>query len=61
MMSAMDDHRQHVDNGVEVPALEFPDNDPAYIEVLRTTFQWQGIHDDTRAQMVTQLLGEDWE
>jgi len=57
----MDEHRAHVEQGVEQPQLTFPENDPAYIEILRTTFQWQDIHDDTRAQMVTQLLGEDWE
>jgi hypothetical protein len=44
-----------------VPAdLEFPDNDPAYIEALRTTFQFQGVADDTRAEWVRQHLAEDY-
>ena len=58
----MEEDVQPLDMNEEaVPAdLEFPDNDPAYIEVLRQSFQFQGVSDDTRAQWITQFLAEDY-
>lgn len=45
----------------EGPAnLEFPDNDPAYIEVMKETFQFQGVEDDTRARWLFDHLAEDY-
>jgi len=55
------EHRTHVrPETTESAELTFPDNDPAYIEIMRETFQMQGIHDDTRAEILTQLLAEDY-
>jgi hypothetical protein len=48
-------------NPMSEPAEVFlPDNDPAYIEAIRETFQFQGVHDDTREQWVYMHLAEDY-
>lgn len=57
----MIDHRAHVTpQQVEPAALEFPDNDPAYIEAMRETFQFQGVADDTRDRWLYDHLAEDY-
>lgn len=50
--------RQHDHTGP--PDLDFPDNDPAYIEAMRVTFQFQGVADDTREQWLFDHLAEDY-
>lgn len=42
------------------PQLDFPENDPAYIEALRETFQFQGVADDTRDRWLFDHLAEDY-
>jgi hypothetical protein len=46
------------DGYIELPAEQFPVEDPGHIEMMRASFQWN-VPEDTRIELLQRLIAED--